>query len=84
MDTSTKCLVRAGIVYDDRCPNVDDLGSRDEDVFEDEAPRFTNRAAALLAKFCNVKYLSLDTRPKYLEVTKYALINVYLPEFLFD
>lgn len=60
------------------CPNVDDLDSRDE------APRFTNRAAALLAKFCNVKYLSLDTRPKCLEVTKYALINASLPGFLFD
>lgn len=56
---------------------IDDLDSRDE------APRFTNRAVALLAKFCNVKYLSLDTRPKCLEVTKYALINLFLPEVLF-
>ncbi|KAM5586405.1 hypothetical protein ABKV19_005360 [Rosa sericea] len=65
---STKCPERAKIVFGDRCLNVDNVHFRDEDdVFEDEAPRLTNRAAALLAKVHNVKFLSLDARPKCLE-----------------
>ncbi|KAL6199014.1 hypothetical protein ACLB2K_028802 [Fragaria x ananassa] len=65
---SKRCPERTTIEYDDRCRNDDDDWFRDkDDVFEDEAPRFTNRAAALLAKVQNVKYLSLDSRPKCLE-----------------
>ncbi|KAL6196659.1 hypothetical protein ACLB2K_032273 [Fragaria x ananassa] len=65
---STRCPERTKIVYSDRCLNNDYWFIRDkDDVFEDEAPRFTNRAAALLAKVQNVRYLSLDSCPKCLE-----------------
>ena len=60
---STTCPERTKIVYDDRRPS-DDFGEKTED----EAPRFSNRIAALLAKVQNVKYLSLDSRPPCLEV----------------
>ncbi|XP_004295674.1 PREDICTED: putative F-box/FBD/LRR-repeat protein At4g13965 [Fragaria vesca subsp. vesca] len=65
---STRCPERTKIVYSNRRLNNDYWFIQDkDDVFEDEAPRFTIRAAALLEKVQNVKCLSLESRPKCLE-----------------